>query len=182
MTLFEEERTGDLIDQESGRQPEVPLDPNFAVMSIRFVRAILIGAVACMIAVSLLLHFKLGWAACVIPTALYLVFLALFAVALAHPFTGRSKPRFPAPDTSTLFHVFQIGAVGTVFGVAFLMGSGNSPGLAWVTLVLDLIVGLFYLCYLGFTLALRYPPPKSVFVGTVWIALCVAYTWHTISR
>jgi hypothetical protein len=116
---------------------------------------------------------------------MYLLCLLFIARRLTAPFVDRSKSRtkkLPLPDTSGLFHKFQIAAVGSAFVVAFLTGHSHSTRLVWVALVFEVIVGFFYLAYIGFSMALRYLPPKTIYAGFIWVLLCGWYSCRMMAN
>jgi len=147
-------------------------------MAIIFVAASLLGVIA-FLALGMLFHENLAWSR----TTAYVTAASIVLSGLAY--SAARMVREPwyteRPESPRLFHLFQVAAVGTCFGVAFLMSKATSD-LRWVGFVFEVIVGCFYLAYIGFGYALRHPPSSSVFIGFLCVIVSAIYGFWTASR
>ena len=159
---------------------EVQRQPAIAIMAIIYVAYCLllgpIGLIALLELFSAYLKWnKLASFGCALGAVIS--YLALIAAYMT------KKPYMSVyQDSTRLFHFFQMGVVGTIFGVSILMGYGVLPELMWVAFVFEIFVGLFYLAYIGFSFALRRPPKASAYLAIGLVAAMAVYSFQSANR
>jgi len=153
--------------------------PAIAQMAILFGAYCMLGLIADLL---LFVSFRdeLGWnivVSLVLASGLVLSVLAAITFAMV-----QNPRRSTHPDSPVLFHLYQAAVVGTCFAVAYVGGYSEMTELRWIGFVFEIIVGCFYLAYIGFSFALRRPPSMQVYLGIICVAVSAAYAFQTASR
>jgi hypothetical protein len=79
------------------------------------------------------------------------------------------------PLTEAVFHWWQGIVLALVMGFSFLQGFSGSPGVAWASAMIECVLVLFYLCYVGFAFLLRQRLALSSYGGLLIVTLSAAY-------
>lgn len=85
------------------------------------------------------------------------------------------KYRTDMPLTEVVFHWWQGVVLALVMGFSYLQGYSGSQEVAWASALIECVLVLFYLCYIGFSFLLSKRLALSSYGGLLIVALSAAY-------
>ena len=121
------------------------------MMSMAFVVGGMIGSFLCVLFVMLIVEwfFLSDTAAIIITIVIQISWLIACPI-----FTGKSPQyRTDRPYSAKLFEILKALSVGFVAGSTYLLGETDILGLKVFSLVMDSLITLFYLAFIGYSLA-----------------------------
>lgn len=157
-----------MSDSSEQRQPAT------AVMSLIFVAYCIFGLLGFIMLLALLSDTGLPVFVSLCGSAV--VVLLVLTIAFVH--LVRNPIMSATPDSTRLFTLWQIVAVGTCFGFTCLVRHSASPDFTWVGFVFEVIVVCFYLAYVGFSFALRRPPKSRIYLAMLLVLGAAFYAFY----